>query len=296
MYKVGANFVSIVIPTFNNGSFLKRALNSVFRQTYDQWELIVVDNHSTDDTDEVIASFPALRIKYIKVHNNGVIAVSRNIGTRSARGNWIAFLDSDDWWDKDKLKLCVEKIGDKVDIIYHDLTIVPGRYNPLKRKNIHCWQVEPPVLTDLLVRGNAIATSSVMVRAKHLNSLGGMDESGEMVAAEDYNMWLRIAQITDGFLYLPQVLGYYQVHDKSVSKLKDMSIPARSAVKYFSERLSSSERRRLEANILYTKGRFEFLSRNRPLAKKYLLISLRYAKAELRLKSLALLVMLYASK
>ena len=83
--------VSIVIPTYNHARYLGRALQSVLDQTYINWEAIIIDNHSTDNTDQLVASFSDSRIIYLKIHNNGVIASSRNAGIREAKGEWIAF-------------------------------------------------------------------------------------------------------------------------------------------------------------------------------------------------------------
>ena len=100
--------VSVVIPTYNHARYLRRALQSVIDQTYTNWEVIVIDNYSKDSTDGVMASFTDPRIVYLKIHNNGVIAASRNVGIRKAKGDWIAFLDSDDFWTADKLQACCE--------------------------------------------------------------------------------------------------------------------------------------------------------------------------------------------
>ena len=111
--------VSIVIPTYNHAKFIGKALESVIDQTYKNWEAIVIDNNSTDDTDKVINQYNDPRIKYLKINNDGVIAKSRNLGIKEAKGEWIAFLDSDDWWTKDKLEVCISKISKNVDFIYH---------------------------------------------------------------------------------------------------------------------------------------------------------------------------------
>jgi len=102
--------VSVVIPTYNHALFLERALRSVIDQTYSNWEAIVIDNHSNDNTDEVVASFIDKRIKLLKIHNHGSIAKSRNLGINTAKGKWIAFLDSDDLWYKEKLALSIAAI------------------------------------------------------------------------------------------------------------------------------------------------------------------------------------------
>ena len=194
--------VSIVVPTYNHSIYLKRALESIINQTYENWEVIVIDNHSTDNTFEVVANFKNNRIKYLKVHNKGIIAISRNIGIKSANGEWIAFLDSDDWWTRDKLEICIQSINEKVDFIYHDLEIIANNSRIFSRKKIKSRKLKKPVLIDLLTEGNAIGNSSVVVRKKFLDEINGIDESKELVAAEDYNTWLRIAKLTDQFVYL----------------------------------------------------------------------------------------------
>jgi glycosyltransferase involved in cell wall biosynthesis len=277
--------VSVVIPTYNHARYLGRALQSVLDQTYTNWEAIVIDNHSTDNTDEVMARFATPSITYLKIHNNGVIAASRNAGIRKAKGEWIAFLDSDDWWTVDKLQASFQSINDHVNLVYHDMEIITDGPRPAKRTIIKSWQVRPPVLIDLLVKGNAIATSSVIVRTILLKQLDGMNESPDMVAAEDYNTWLRLAQITNGFKYLSKRLGYYQMHNQGISR-KDMSVPARLAANEFIDLLSPSQKNKFEANLSYTRGRFNYLAGNYIVARKDLLMAIKHGQFKLMPKSL----------
>ncbi len=100
-----SSLVSIVMPSYNTGRFIKETIESVLAQSYPDWELIIVDDCSNDNTDEVVAEFIAdPRIRYIKNEKNSGAAVSRNRALREAKGKWIAFLDSDDLWEPDKLK------------------------------------------------------------------------------------------------------------------------------------------------------------------------------------------------
>ena len=85
--------VSIIIPTYNHAKFISKALQSIIDQTFKKWEAIIIDNNSTDDTDKILKKFSDNRIKCLKINNNGVIAKSRNLGIKSAKGEWIAFLD-----------------------------------------------------------------------------------------------------------------------------------------------------------------------------------------------------------
>ena len=97
---------SIILPTYNRAdTYLKDAIDSVVNQSYINWELLIIDNHSTDNTDELIGSYKDDRIKLYKIRNNGNIAKSRNLGLKKSKGEYIAFLDSDDIWKKDKLKI-----------------------------------------------------------------------------------------------------------------------------------------------------------------------------------------------
>jgi len=282
--------VSVIIPTYNHARYLGRALQSVVDQTYVNWEVIVIDNHSTDNTDELVASFSDPRITYLKIHNNGIIARSRNKGINIAKGEWIAFLDSDDWWAVEKLQILFESISENVDLIYHDLEVVNDHPRFFSRKKIKSWQVKTPALMNLLLEGNCIGNSSVVVRKSLLEQIGGLNESPEVIAAEDYNTWLRIAQLTDQFLYLPRRLGYYFIHDQGMSQ-KDMSIPARHAVDEFISMLSASQRLKLEANFRYTTGRFNYLAGNYSDTKDDLLFAMKHGYKMTMIKSAALLCM-----
>tara|TARA_B100000787_G_scaffold148211_1_gene119600 strand:+ start:249 stop:1133 length:885 start_codon:yes stop_codon:yes gene_type:complete len=282
--------VSVIIPTYNHARYLDRALQSVVDQTYVNWEVIVIDNHSTDNTDELVASFSDPRITYLKIHNNGIIACSRNKGINIAKGEWIAFLDSDDWWAVEKLQILFESISENVDLIYHDLEVVNDHPRFFSRKKIKSWQVKTPALMNLLLEGNCIGNSSVVVRKSLLEQIGGLNESPAVIAAEDYNTWLRIAQLTDQFLYLPRRLGYYFIHDQGMSQ-KDMSIPARHAVDEFISMLSASQRLKLEANFRYTTGRFNYLAGNYSDTKDDLLFAMKHGYKMTMIKSAALLCM-----
>lgn len=90
--------VSIIMPSYNTGKFIKETINSVIAQTYSNWELIIVDDCSTDNTDEIVKSINDNRIIYLKNETNSGAAISRNKALREAKGRWIAFLDSDDLW------------------------------------------------------------------------------------------------------------------------------------------------------------------------------------------------------
>jgi len=226
--------VSVIIPTYNNAHFIGRALQSVVDQTYENWEVIVVDNHSIDNTDEVISSFNNARIKVLKIHNNGIIASSRNKGIRSAKGEWIAFLDSDDWWSANKINIILDYV-DKSDVfVAHPLKKIYN--NKIKKINENdSTTCLPRSYKDLVVKGNSISTSSVMVKASVLNEIGLFNESKEYVASEDYDLWLRISYSGIRVRCVNQQLGYYRIHDNNYSsqdiqKYKSMYLVIKSNI------------------------------------------------------------------
>ena len=202
--------ISIILPTFNHAKFLKKAIESVINQSYINWELIIIDNNSTDDTFEIVNSYSDRRIIYSKINNNGVIAASRNHGIRLSNGSWIAFLDSDDWWNNNKLSRSVEYINEgKFDLIYHDLFLVNKPNQQSFKRLARSRNLYSPIFEDLLLNGNGISNSSVIVRKDLLEEIGLISCDTNKITWEDYDCWLRISKKTNRFYYIKETLGYY---------------------------------------------------------------------------------------
>lgn len=201
--------VSIIIPTYNRAQDVNRALQSVINQTHINWEVIVIDNNSTDDTNNVILSFQDPRIRIFKIFNYGVIAASRNMGIEKASGEFIAFLDSDDWWTSHKLEESLKYLNQGSDLVYHDLWVVEKEDKKKHTKTVGVRDLTSPIFDDLILHGSAIPNSSVVVRKKLLREIKGLSEDINLIAAEDYDCWLRISLITDRFACVPGVLGFY---------------------------------------------------------------------------------------
>lgn len=196
---------------------MSRALKSVRAQTYSHWEALIVDNHSSDNTDDVVKSFSDSRIRLLKIHNDGVIAASRNLGIKHARGEYIAFLDSDDWWMPQKLEQSIKYLVQGADVVYHDLFLVTRSDQRIFWRKERTRRLNPPVFRDLLVNGNALNNSSVVLRKSTLQEIGGMSEDIALVAMEDYDAWLRAAKITEKFKRVPKTLGYYWASGGNIS-------------------------------------------------------------------------------
>ena len=210
--------ISIILPTYNREYCLGRAINSVVLQTYSNWELIVIDNQSTDGTDNLLAHYLDPRIKVIKISNNGNIAKSRNKGLSVSRGTYVAFLDSDDWWSKDKLNFALDALEAGADLIYTDAYLVRehlGSGARPKRNSVR--QLYRPVLHDLLFEGNCIFCSSVVTRRELLTRVGGFSEDERLIAIEDFDLWLKLASVTEKFTRLKNSSIYYAHSPDSAS-------------------------------------------------------------------------------
>ena len=202
--------VSIVIPTYNRAHCIARTINSVIEQSTTDWELVIIDNNSTDSTLEIISSFSDERISTSQIENNGIVAASRNLGIRLSRGKYVAFLDSDDWWVPEKLEIALRQLESGSDLVYHDLykisklPVVAKKHLRVATRVLSC-----PVFIDLLTNGNAITNSSVVVRRSFLEEISGFSEEKDLLGSEDFDGWMRISKLTDKFDKLAPILGYY---------------------------------------------------------------------------------------
>lgn len=179
--------VTIIIPTYNRASVIKRALESVFSQTFANYEVIIVDDGSTDETSSFIRSLNK-EVRYISIPHSGV-SRARNIGIDFAKGKWISFLDSDDYWLPQKLEkqmLYLNKHTEYKVCHTDEIWIKNGvRINQGKKHKKHEGWFFSPSLNLCL-----ISPSSVVIHESVFNNVGTFDENFEYV--EDYELWLRI--------------------------------------------------------------------------------------------------------
>ena len=210
--------ISVILPTYNHAHFLGKAIESVLSQLYTNWELLIIDNHSEDNTDEVIASFSDCRIRTLKTHNDGVIAVSRNIGIIEAKGEWIAFLDSDDTWYNQKLSTVTELINkyNQYDVISTDEYMVENSTG--KRKELKYGPYRNDFYKEMLVNGNKLSTSATVVRSSFMKERSILfNESKSYITVEDYDLWLNLARHGAKFYFIPKFLGEYNIHSSNSS-------------------------------------------------------------------------------
>lgn len=283
-----APLVSIVLPTFNRARLLERAIESIINQSYTNWELIIIDNYSSDDTDALIANFNNNQIRLLKIQNNGSVGKSRNHGIKNASGKWVAFIDSDDWWLPNKLIDCIAEFNSKVDFIFHDLLVSKNgkikKWKKLKGRNLNS-----PIIEDLILNGNVISNSSVIVRRSIFKAIGYINEDMKINPSVDYNTWLKIASITSEFKYIPKALGVYLIHEGGISQ-RDMSISYWHAVKSFTKRFSKSKMALLQRNIYFIHGKHEFKNKRYEDAEKSLKKALDFKNLERALKIFVMLL------
>lgn len=207
--------VSVVIPTYNYAYFLRKCLASLVSQTFRNWEALVINNFSTDDTAEVVDGFFDKRIRLVNFRNNGVIAASRNKGIELASSGLIAFLDSDDIWYPGKLRACLNEFEAGADLACHGMRyMVNGK--PWKDAG-YIGRTKSDFFS-LLYKAPHIFTSAVVVRRKYLYEAGGFDENPDVATAEDYDLWLKLSGNKLRFSFIREILGEYTCHSDSFSR------------------------------------------------------------------------------
>jgi len=204
--------VSVIIPTYNRAKYLCEAIDSVLAQTYKDYEIIVVDDGSTDDTKKVLAKYGS-SIRYYCQENSG-IAVARNVGISLSEGEYIAFLDDDDIWLSDKLKVQMKYLEKNSDI-----DLVTSRAEIIDSEGHLTGGFKPSKFyaTDFegLLNSNFIVVPSVVFKKKILSKVGYFDE--KLRCCEDYELWLRIA-LKGKIYFMDQVLVKYRMTPNSLSK------------------------------------------------------------------------------
>jgi glycosyltransferase involved in cell wall biosynthesis len=229
--------VSVIVPTFNQAAFLRRAVESICAQTFKDTEILLVDDGSEDATETLARQF--INCSYLKIPHSGLPAVARNVGVRKATGRYIAFLDADDQWLPHKLHAQSRILDDGPDVglVCSNALVesAAGTDRPLYLK--YAQGKTGRVLPDLL-RDNFIITSTVLMRRDLFESAGWFSEARELRAVEDYHLWIRVAAHTK-IHFIPEPLALYQKSSTSLSSSMRNSEHCRS-LEYLFENLRAS--------------------------------------------------------
>lgn len=213
--------VAIVIPTYNHAEFLRGALDSIMAQTVQDWEAVIINNFSDDNTIEVIQSYQDPRISCVNYANHGIIAASRNRGIYQSSAPYIAFLDSDDWWHPTKLERCLQKLEQGYDLVCH----AEKWLGPEERSRDVYYGPEARARYErLLYDGNCISTSATVVKRTWVQRVGGFSQDTNIVTAEDYDFWLKLAHVGARIGFIQEILGAYRIHagNQSRAALRNM--------------------------------------------------------------------------
>lgn len=210
--------VSVVIPAYNAEAFIARALDSVRAQTYLGYEVIVVDDGSSDNTHAAAERWferhgiPGRAIR----QENKKIAGARNTGMRAARGRFIALLDHDDLWYPEKLTTVMNEFSlhPDADLICHNENITrEGKILRVTRNGPD----SPHMYEKLLFGGNALSPSASVFKKEKAMAIGGFRENPEFNTVEDYDFWMRLSRIGE-FHFVNRVLGEYQMVERAASR------------------------------------------------------------------------------
>ncbi len=211
--------VSIIIPTYNSSAFIERAVGSVLRQTFTDWELLIVDDGSTDDTVDLVTEFikQDSRIKLFRTpQNSGGPALPKNIGIENARGEYVAFLDHDDEWLPEKLAKQLKVFEDSRDEKLGLVACYININNDSRNVAIKYHDMYKKQALAILLQYNFLATSScVIVRAEIFRMIGFFDTKFKI--SDDWDMWLRIARANYRFDFVPEFLCNYNMHQNNSS-------------------------------------------------------------------------------
>ncbi len=221
---MGAPTVSVIMNCLNNEKYLRDALESVISQSFAGWELIFWDDQSDDKSPEIFQSYRDARFKYYRSERRSKLGKARNLAVAHAKGPWLAFIDCDDMWKKDKLDKQLSAIGNQremVGFVYCPVEIGfdynNHNHRPLQ-KYYHRMQTEPhgpkSIYRDLLLKGNRIIFSSLLMRRDLYIKVGGIND--EFSQNEDYDLLLKVSRISNA-VCIEDACTMYRIHDANAS-------------------------------------------------------------------------------
>lgn len=264
--------VSVIIPTYNRAHLVGRAVRSVLAQTYQDFEVIVVDDGSVDNTQEMMKGFNEKGIIYIKHPSNKGVSAARNTGIKHAKGKYVAFQDSDDEWLPDKLEKQIrvfENAKPDTGLIYTGMwriknnrkKFIPGHAIKKREGNIH----------DILLERCFVGTPTTLIRKECFKRIGMFDEN--LRCADDWDMWIRISEHY-AFAYIDEPLVISHCQPDSISQDRDTGPKASEMIlaKHYGK---FSKDKRLLGKRLYWIGNLFCYKGDMSQGRKYFLRSLR---------------------
>lgn len=212
-------FFSIIIPTYNASKFIKRCINSIERQTFKNYEVIFVDDCSTDNTMKVIKKIKKKKYSIFKLKKNYGPATARNLAIKKSKGLYLCFLDIDDWWLEKKLEIVYKFIKkNNSEIINHNEYL----YSKNKKIAKLIYNINSNNFYEhLLLKNNELSTSAVTLKKSFIISKKiYFNESKNYYSVEDYDFWLRLTSSGAKITFINKFLGVCNLHDSNISQKK----------------------------------------------------------------------------
>ena len=224
---IGNKLVSVIIPIWNRQEYIKNTINSILTQTYQNLEILCVDDCSSDESVLILEQINDTRLRIIKLsQNSGRPAVPRNIALKQAKGEYIAFCDDDDIWNKRKIELQLEAMKK----YSFDICFTGFEYFGM-RKGRPSFQLRAIrfFIPFSLIFSNSILNSSVMITSQLINRVGFLNEELSLRAIEDYQYWLRAYFKGSKFHFIKDTMVYYRIHSRRISS-KDEGLELRGSM------------------------------------------------------------------
>ncbi len=275
--------VSVIMPCYNHAKYLPESVESILGQSYGDFELIISDDCSSDNSVDVIDGYKRMDKRVISIYNreNKGAAGSRNSAITASKGNYIAFCDADDLWENDKLKIQMDCMLGGHAAIHADSTIIDGEGSPTGKRFSSLYQTEKrsgSLFNELCIT-NFINIQTVLLRRQCINDVGLFEEDIKYV--EDWIYWVKVAKKYQ-FHYIDKPLGLYRVHEGSTNRNIDGCTTNR--IKGYNYILNNFPDipMKIKSRIYYELGINHNVLREKAEARKYFLASFEMDKSNLK--------------
>ena len=261
--------VSIIMNCHNGEQFLKDAINSIIGQTYSNWELIFWDNKSTDDSANIAKSYNDARIKYYLSKKKTVLYEARNFAIKKAKGKFIAFLDVDDMWSKNKLSLQMPKFkSNSTGLVYSNFFKI---YKNKKKKIAYKNKLPKGNVTSLIIKNYQIGILTVIIRKKLMkNKL--FDFKYDLLSDYDYVLSFSLKH---NFESINQPLAFYRIHENQLQKKKIIT-QAKQYCEWFKKKKIEKKFKKFDLSSIYKK--YEYYNLIKELDKSKIKLFLKLFK------------------
>ncbi|MBQ6350767.1 MAG: glycosyltransferase family 2 protein [Methanobrevibacter sp.] len=270
--------ISVIMPTYNRARTLKRAIDSVLAQTYSDIELIVVDDCSTDNTKDIIDKYSDERLRYVRLKKNSGACVARNVGIEKAKGEYIAFQDSDDYWEKEKIEQQIRSLRETAsDLNFCRIEVFDGANQGVTRPNDReLKRVRKKGMLAALCDGNFISTQAIFGKAECFGKNGCLFDEN-LPRLQDFDICLRLSKGYKWSFCDKKLVRLY-VQGDSVSRNNAKMIRAVDIISNKDYGLTKKDGRKLRAHLYEDVGNLYYKTNDYKCAKMYYRKSLQERK------------------